>query len=304
MKFKLIASVFLLSISSASFAQITPKYYDWMSGEVKTSGWDKGYSGQGTQIVVFDFFSSTDPFYAKLDGVSVNARHGSHVGKTTRLLAPNSTLRYVDYYNTQMTAMPIDKNKINIINASLGLFTDKDLIKPGEVFGNTLVRDMISHAKNATAVVVKAAGNDSVNMGDALTSGTKADKEDGLNTSLVTSNSVIYAGALSNFGTVANKASMASYSNKAGNDVEFQKRFLVTGVRSYKIGYGGTSFAAPIISGYASIVGSKFKTATPTQITNQLLNTARTDTLMNYDPAIYGKGEVSLTRALAPVSLK
>ncbi len=304
MKMKVILGSVLFVFSGLTSAQITPKYYDWMSGEVKSSGWDKGYSGQGTQIVTFDFFTTGDPFYAKLDSYNVSARHGSHVGKVTRLLAPNSTLRYVDYNNTQMTAMPIDKAKINIINASLGLFTDKDLVKPGEVFGNTLVRDMINHSKNGTAIIVKAAGNDAINMGDALTSGAKIDKEDGLNTSLITSNSVIYVGALSNFGNVANKASMASYSNKAGTDVEFQKRFLVTGVRAYKIGVGGTSMAAPIVSSYAAIVGSKFKTATPTQVANQLLNTARTDTVMNYDPSIYGKGEVSITRALAPVSLK
>lgn len=41
-----------------------------------------------------------------------------------------------------------------------------------------------------------------------------------------------------------------------------------------------------------------------TQITNQLLNTARKDTLLNYDPAVYGQGEASLTRALAPRSIR
>jgi hypothetical protein len=58
------------------------------------------------------------------------------------------------------------------------------------------------------------------------------------------------------------------------------------------------------VSGYAAILGSKFRDATPAQITNQLLNTARTDTLLNYNPATYGRGEASLTRALAPVSIK
>ncbi|BCH12500.1 hypothetical protein MesoLj131c_67580 (plasmid) [Mesorhizobium sp. 131-3-5] len=49
---------------------------------------------------------------------------------------------------------------------------------------------------------------------------------------------------------------------------------------------------------------SKFTTATPTQITNQLLDTARTDTLVNYNPTTYGRGEASLSRALAPVSIR
>ncbi len=304
MKNKLVWASILLSLSNLSYSQITPKYYDWMSGEVKSAGWDKGYSGQGTQIVTLDFFTTTDPFYAKLDSYNVNARHGSHVGKVTRLMAPNATLRYADYSSTTMMSLPIDTSKINIINASFALYTDENQIKKGQTFGNNLVKSLISNAQNGTALVVKAAGNNGINLDEALTSGTYANQEDGLNTSLVTSNSVIYVGALSNFGTITNKASLASYSNKAGIDPEFQKRFLVTGVRSYKIGVGGTSFAAPIVSSYASILGSKFKTATPTKIANQLLNTARTDTILNYDPSLHGKGEVSLTRAIAPISLK
>ncbi|WP_245466973.1 MULTISPECIES: S8 family serine peptidase [unclassified Mesorhizobium] len=77
----------------------------------------------------------------------------------------------------------------------------------------------------------------------------------------------------------------------------------LVGVEGDKTGLYGTSFAAPIISGYAAIIGSKFTKATPVQITNDLLNTARTDTLANYDPSIYGKGEASLSRALAPVAI-
>ena len=59
-----------------------------------------------------------------------------------------------------------------------------------------------------------------------------------------------------------------------------------------------------MITGYAAILGSKFKTATPTQVANQLLATARQDTVANYSAAKYGRGEASLTRALAPVAIK
>jgi subtilisin family serine protease len=69
-------------------------------------------------------------------------------------------------------------------------------------------------------------------------------------------------------------------------------------------GLAGTSFAAPIVSGYAAIIGSKFRTATPTQITNQLLTTARQDTIANYNAAMHGRGEASLARALSPVTIK
>jgi subtilisin family serine protease len=66
----------------------------------------------------------------------------------------------------------------------------------------------------------------------------------------------------------------------------------------------GTSFAAPIVSGYAAILSSKFTSANPTQITSQLLNTARQDTISGYNSAIHGRGEASITRALSPVSIQ
>lgn len=37
---------------------------------------------------------------------------------------------------------------------------------------------------------------------------------------------------------------------------------------------------------------------------NQLLDTARTDTLVNYNPTTYGRGEASPSRALTPVSIR
>jgi subtilisin family serine protease len=70
------------------------------------------------------------------------------------------------------------------------------------------------------------------------------------------------------------------------------------------MGIADTSFAAPIISAYGAIIGSKFTSATPTQITLQLLNTARTDTLKNYSASVYGNGEASLSRALEPISIR
>jgi subtilisin family serine protease len=90
----------------------------------------------------------------------------------------------------------------------------------------------------------------------------------------------------------------------AGNDLAVQKQFLSVGVEGSKTGLYGTSFAAPIISGYGAILASKFTSSSPTQIANQLLNTARQDTVANYSAAVYGRGEASIARALAPVSIK
>ncbi|MGT2467349.1 hypothetical protein ACVOMV_24330 [Mesorhizobium atlanticum] len=51
--------------------------------------------------------------------------------------------------------------------------------------------------------------------------------------------------------------------NYAGSNPLVQSHFLVVGVEGDKTGLYGTSFAAPIISGYAAIIGSKFTKATP-----------------------------------------
>jgi len=77
----------------------------------------------------------------------------------------------------------------------------------------------------------------------------------------------------------------------------------VVGVDGALTGLYGTSFAAPIISGYAAVLSSKFTSATPTQVASQLLMTARDDTITGYDVAIHGQGEASIFYALAQVSI-
>ena len=65
-----------------------------------------------------------------------------------------------------------------------------------------------------------------------------------------------------------------------------------------------SSYAAPRVAGYVAIIEQKFPNLTPVSTASILLQTARYDTLTCYpncDPAIYGAGEASLSRALAPV---
>lgn len=149
-------------------------------------------------------------------------------------------------------------------------------------------------------MVAKAAGNDAVAVNGVNSSGLA----DYLNRALIGSQTGLFVGALDKNGTTTAKASLAWYSNYAGTDVNVQNKFLVVGVEGSKTGLYGTSFAAPVISGYSAVLGSKFTAASATQITNQLLNTARTDTITNYNKAVHGRGEASLSRALAPVAIR
>ena len=114
-------------------------------------------------------------------------------------------------------------------------------------------------------------------------------------------NKSIIVGALDQAG-----GSIASYSNQAG---AYSDRFLVAdgrGIYDSTIGayVQGTSFAAPRVAGYAAILRQKFPNLNAEKSSSILLDTARYDTLScnpNCPSNIYGMGEASLSRALAPV---
>jgi subtilisin family serine protease len=161
-------------------------------------------------------------------------------------------------------------------------------------------KSIFTYSKKGSAVISKAAGNDGI----AVLGRNSRDQTDYLNLALKGTKTAIYVGALNTNGTKDAPATLASYSNTAGTDAVVQKQFLVVGVEGHKTGLYGTSFAAPVITGYAAVLGSKFNKATPVQIRNQLLNTARQDTIKGYNVQLHGRGEASLTRALAPVSIR
>lgn len=267
----------------------------WQSSDVKAA-FNAGYTGQGTRITVVDQYRSTALQYTgrMLAAGQQRQSHGFWTSEEANLTAPGATLVRQQF----ATGAPIllAPNGLNVINASYGMMA---------TFGRTSMRlggtetSMVNYAKNGQAVVVKAAGNDAVNM---LTRN-KYGLNDYLSVDLKGAQSAIFVGALDKNGSVTTKANIAYYSNKAGTDAVVQKQFMMAGVVSNQTGLAGTSFAAPIVSGYAAILGSKFKTAGATQITNQLLNTARTDTINGYNVAVHGRGEASLTRALAPLAI-
>ena len=268
----------------------------WQSSEVQAA-FNAGYTGQGTSITVVDEYrGNAQQLLGRMLAAGQQLQtHGYWTSEEANLTAPGATIVRQQFATGASIALA--PKGLNVINASYGMLAP---------FGITNVRlggtetSMVNYAKNGQAVVVKAAGNDAVNM---LTSN-RSGLNDYLSVNLKGAQSAIFVGALDKNGSVTSKANIASYSNKAGTDAVVQKQFLMAGVASNQIGLAGTSFAAPIVSGYAAILGSKFKTAGATQITNQLLNTARTDTVNGYNLAVHGRGEASLSRALAPVAIK
>lgn len=271
--------------------------YCWMSPDIGDA-WKQGFKGAGASMTFVDDFSNSNQFSGDLNGKTQTQGHGFWTTEEGHMVAPEAAIVKDDF----STEVPIQLQPgFNIVNASYGFYGKAGLYSSSiwtlDVYPQE--QSMIKAAQAGTAVISKAAGNDGVAVGSSV-KGTL----DYLDVGLIGTQSAIFVGALDHNGSTTNKASLAYYSDYAGSNVDVQNHFLTVGVEGDKTGLYGTSFAAPIISGYAAILHSKFADATPTQITNQLLDTARTDTLINYNAATYGKGEASLSRALSPVSIR
>jgi subtilisin family serine protease len=272
-----------------------PKVQSWMHSEIGDA-WAQGYRGKGVTITVVDDFRSNFGYYGDLGlGLTVQ-RHGEWTRQQAQMLAPQATMRSRDF--TSGKTVPLNKG-LNVLNLSYGMFAAAGYTS-SQISWSAQESSIISYAHGGRAVIAKAAGNDGVAVGAANAAGV----QDYLNSALIGAQSAIFVGALGRNGTTDNQASLAWYSNYAGSDTAVQDNFIVVGVEGHKTGLYGTSFAAPIVSGYSAVLGSKFRKAKPTQITNQLLSTARTDTIKGYDPALHGRGEASIARALAPQAIR
>lgn len=267
----------------------------WMSTEVGEA-WARGYRGQGVTITVVDDFRMGSLLTGRLSTSSQRLRHGQWTALEAGMIAPLASVATQDF--TSGTAVRLNKG-LNVLNLSYGMMAAAGY-SANQVRWSAQETSIIAYARNGNAVVAKAAGNDGI----AVLGRNARGQTDYLNQALRGAQTAIYVGALSTNGTRAAPATLAPYSNTAGTDAAVQRQFLVVGVEGHKTGLHGTSFAAPVISGYAAVLGSKFTRATPVQITNQLLSTARQDTIKGYQAQLHGRGEASLTRALAPVAIR
>ncbi len=264
----------------------------WMSPEI-ADAWAQGHKGQGSTVTVIDDFRSRNRYWGNLDLGAQRLRHGQWTAKQASLIAPSARVKRQDFRIDRAVQLRRGLNTLNLSYGMMGVENSTVRWSPRE-------RSVIRHAHRGRVVVVKAAGNDAVAVGSV----NSMMQVDYLAQDLVGAPSAIFVGALDSHGRPEQKASLASYSNYAGNNPAVQSQFLVVGVAGDKTGLYGTSFAAPIVSGYSAVLSSKFPLATPTQLTGRLLSTARTDTINNYAAAMHGRGEASIARALAPVSIR
>ncbi|MGX9147737.1 S8 family serine peptidase [Mesorhizobium sp. 128a] len=268
--------------SSSGCPQNTDGTFCWMSPDIGQA-WASGYTGSGVSVTIVDDFTSNKEIEADLGFGPKSQRHGEWTAEIAGMVAPGANM----FVHDSQDVTPINlRAGLDVINLS---FSSQD-----PVSWHPLTQSIVDMARAGTAFIAKSAGNERVPIGTV----------DYLAADLEGAPTTVFVGALEHNGTPENKTELAIYSNYAGSDPDVQNMFLTVGVEGDHTGLEGTSYGTAVVSGYAAILGSKFTAATPIQIRNQLLDTARTDTIVNYDPETYGRGEASLSRALAPVSIR
>ena len=308
------------------------------SPEVLTA-WNAGWTGQGQNILMFDAYANIATC-SDAPGSS-NECHGLHAMLISGLVAPYAGLFGLDSSLTTVARVGVSganltaHNNIDVVNISYGFTpcnsgcggtpaeSDFAALTATSSARNANVVTMLNTTTNAykasnlaQAVIVKSAGNA---LQDA--------KYDTTTVALVENANIaarlLVVGALDKNGSTSNPASADTfigtnlkYSNYAGTNTAISDRFVLAYGRdpyeSMSSAFNGTpspvgqgtSYAAPRVAGYAAILLQKFPNLDAIKTSAIILDTARYDTLTchpNCNPAVWGRGEASLSRALAPV---
>lgn len=340
----------------------TPVYFPWMS-PLLDEAWALGGSspsdfvnlGQTATITVVDDFASKQKLFGNLDGARERLRHGEWTLKQAGLVAPHATMIANEVSNAGAVVLT---SGFDVLNLSYGWIGTAAPVSDGLNVTRDLEKSIIDAATGGslyhsgdTAVVVKSAGNESTSS-LKFPVGIRSHGHDYLAIDLINALTdetvvpIIFAGALdyNNVGSGTGTGSydavndawvgaggtltdMSSYSNVAGDDPLVQQHFVSVGVESGTTGLAGTSFSAPILSGYAAVLQSKFhSTATPGLVVDRILKTANRKGLADYvytssgtlertgefhdvtvqgawdaaDSFVYGRGEANILHAISP----
>ena len=278
------------------------------------AAWNNGWTGSGKNILTVDTYENAancNPFssdnLSNCHGITTALISGltTAIGATRYLLDASGTASIRNFNGT--VATPVSMNVVNLSYT----YTGAD----AQFYSNITTSFLGSNYQGfdlSNAVITKAAGNTSVTSNNDVFSKTLADNSN-------TAARLLIVGAVDGNGSPSSRVSIASYSNTAGTYAPIANRFVLANGNApwatggvYMNGWSipggptnaGTSYAAPLVAGYAAIIQQKFPGLNAANTSNIILDTARYDTLTCYpscDTSIYGKGEASLSRALAPV---
>lgn len=299
------------------------------------AAWRQGWTGQGVNIMMEDSLQQAHGMTTTLlaNRYAIGATiYGFNVPTQLGIYnSDGSTAHPSSMVNIGVVNASYGANLPGLIGHA-GRWTNTELANAAIAY-NASAQVAVSRMTGATsfanfnytdAVIVKAAGNDAIT----------ADKEPlvkALASNATINPRLLIVGALTMAGFTTAPVTISSYSNTAGTDSSVASRFLVaSGTTPFRtgdlalngvpidattsvdpngvnLGNVGTSYAAPRVAGYAAILRQKFPNLNAEKSASILLDTARYDTLSCYaqpggcNPTIYGKGEASLSRALAPV---
>ncbi len=292
--------------------------------------WNNGWTGKNINVLLIDNFDGRSSCN------SPSSCHGIITMMNVHLTAPGTSKFGMDFNSlnpikgsdglnlasaTNMNVVNLSFTAVNswICNNGCGIAPDDTTWANGiaaAASANARFVNLLSGTSSVTyvndladAVVTKSAGNNNIDAKyDTLTRALMGDASISVR--------LLVVGALDKDGAVTSGATKAAYSDFAGSDSAIRERFVMAngsmpwnnnavGVNGWQFNtVSGTSFAAPRVAGYAAIVMQKFPNLDAVKTSSIILDTARYDTLTchpNCDPAIYGRGEASLSRALAPI---
>lgn len=278
------------------------------------AAWNNGWTGLGKNILTIDTYANA----ANCNSLSFDNLSNCH-GITTALIsglttAIGATPYLLDYSGTASirnfdgtVATPASMNVVNLSFTYIGA--------SAQLASNLLANQLNNSYQGfnlSNAVITKSAGNDSEPANNSVLVKTLADD-------ISISPRLLIVGAVDGNGSPSSRVGIAAYSDTAGTYAPVANRFVLANGNApwttggvYMNGWlipgppisVGTSYAAPLVAGYAAIIQQKFPGLNAANTSNIILDTARYDTLTCYpscDTSIYGKGEASLSRALAPV---
>lgn len=319
-------------------------YQAWMDPDIELV-WPT-YLGAGASITVVDDFTSKSKLRADLGLGRARLRHGEWTHLQASMIAPGADMYWDDFNDGAAVAL---QSGFNILNLSYGWIGRVGNATDENDFSNAhQEQSILSAALNDDALISKSAGNDGDLFSgakyavgqpvgtslDYLGTGLVGVIKDYQNDTNGAANGflyqetdgggnvtysyefapIIFAGSLDEVGySIAGSddgtGTLSYYSNIAGTDVDVQNHFVVVGVDYGITDLAGTSFAAPVISGYAALVAQKFVLdggglPDPSKVAAQLLTTAREDTINGYNPTLHGQGEACIACAVGITSMR
>lgn len=241
-------------------------------------GFDDG-DGHGTSVAAVALAAKND---SEIHGVAFNASVIALRTDTPGSCAATDGCSHAD--NNIAAAIDVAVSAgARVINMSLG----------GSA-ANTRLRNAIAAATAAGIIVVISAGNE----GETATGGNPDPLAQIARDNAVARGRVLIAGGVDLAGQIAD------FSNRAGNSGQHYLAALAKDVRSFDhrgvaFIFGGTSYAAPSLSGAVALLAQAFPNLSADQIIAILFDSARDAGVAGIDD-VYGRGILDLNRAFSP----